>query len=44
MWFAMTPPVRAWAMGRRVHTIAAELLPSGSDDLETLARLWDNAP
>jgi hypothetical protein len=31
----------AWAMGRRVHTITAELLPAGSDDLETLARLWD---
>jgi len=31
----------AWAMGRRVHTIAADLLPSGADELETLARLWD---
>jgi hypothetical protein len=31
----------AWTTGRRLHAIGAELLPSGSDDLETLARLWD---
>jgi hypothetical protein len=31
----------AWTAGRRLHAIGADLLPSGSDDLETLARLWD---
>ena len=31
----------AFTTGRRVHMIGAELLPSGTDELETLARLWD---
>jgi hypothetical protein len=31
----------ARAAGRRLRVVDAEVLPAGTDDLETLARLWD---